>query len=204
MRDLYDRQTSLKLNPVPSAIVVGLGGTGSWVALFLAMSGCENLCLFDFDQVEASNLNRIPFPPEGSIGQTKTAAVKQLIETLRPECFITTFGKATAFSLAQADGEFFFDCTDRQDTQRQMFEWAKQYSRNYIRVGYDGTHFTIADFVPTWRTGPARTGYEITPSWVVPAALAACLGVAKAMFCPELNISGDIKNLEVKDNVQGK
>lgn len=44
-----------------SAIVVGLGGIGNWVALDLALVGMGTLILFDDDIVEVSNLNRTLF-----------------------------------------------------------------------------------------------------------------------------------------------
>ncbi len=191
---LYDRQKDLALTKIDKAIVVGLGGTGSWVALFLAMSGCGQLSLFDFDYLEPTNFNRLPLPSEGNIGKAKTEAMKALIASLRPACAVVCEGGASSFTLATVEGDILFDCTDNQDTQITLANWAGANGKKYIRVGYDGTHFTVTSRVPTWRTTEAaRTGYEIRPSWVVPAALAACFGVAKAMFAPELEISKDVK-----------
>ena len=39
-------------------LIMGLGGLGSPVAMYLAASGVGQLTLVDFDQVEASNLQR--------------------------------------------------------------------------------------------------------------------------------------------------
>ena len=196
MEELYERQKDLKLTPILSAVIVGLGGVGFWVAQFLAMSGCPEFYLYDFDRLEETNFNRIALAPGANRGRSKTEAVEQMILALRPECSIWTFGKATEFTLSQAEGEFFFDCTDRLSTQQQMFAWATANKKKYIRAGYDGTHMTVTDRVAAWHQGPERTGYEITPSWVCPAAHAAVMAVEKAMYHPSLDFSGDIKDIE--------
>ena len=197
--ELYDRQTMLDLKPVESATIVGVGGTGSWSALFLAMSGCNHLYLMDGDLTERSNFNRLPIPAEGNIGVQKTELMSKLIASLRPEAEVTRLGRATMFSLVTTEGTI-FDCTDSQPVQAMLYKFAKENNRKYIRVGYDGTHITVTDRVPTWKTsGVQREGYEVFPSWVVPAALAACFGVAKAMYEDGIKVIGDLKEFKMKE-----
>ena len=64
------------------ATVVGLGGTGFWTAIFLAMSGVEELILIDQDVLETSNLNRLPLKNE-HIGKKKVIIAKDFIENIR-------------------------------------------------------------------------------------------------------------------------
>ncbi|HER19781.1 MAG: molybdopterin-synthase adenylyltransferase MoeB [Halothiobacillaceae bacterium] len=52
-------------------LVVGLGGLGSPVALYLAASGVGELHLADFDRVDRSNLQRQVAHSEASIGRSK-------------------------------------------------------------------------------------------------------------------------------------
>ena len=199
--ELYKRQGELPLRKIESAIVVGLGGTGSWTALYLAMSGCERLHLMDSDHIELSNLNRLPFHVEGIVGKKKTEATSEFIMSRRPDCFITTDGRAGEFSLAAVPkAAFLFDCTDSHKVQLMLCEWAKKNKVEYIRSGYNGgTHLTVTGRVPTWGADRETTGYEIVPSWVVPAAIAAALAVSKAMYCPDTEISHDLKELGVKN-----
>jgi len=193
--ELYNRQESLKLKRVPFAVIVGCGGTGSWVALFLALSGCENLDLMDSDRLETSNFNRLPLEIDANVDRNKAEAIKDLVEKLRPDCIATTYARATDYTLSLTLGEILFDCTDNQDTQVFLCKWAREHGRQYIRVGYNGTHVTVTDKSSSWRTtATATTGYTIQPSWAVPAALAACLGVSKAMFAPATEASLDLKD----------
>ena len=65
--DLYKRQEKLVLNQDQSITVVGCGGIGYWVAKFAAMSGIDELWLFDPDTFEDHNFNRIDLSPNLSV-----------------------------------------------------------------------------------------------------------------------------------------
>lgn len=198
MTDIYDRQKMLTLREVPVATVVGVGGTGSWVALFLAMSGTKRIILMDGDKTELTNFNRLPIPVRGNLGELKTEVIAKMLETIRPDCIVEQEGKANGFTLASTEGTI-FDCTDNPKVQQMIYTFAKEHNREYIRVGYDGTHITVHDRVPKWGN-VERTGYEVFPSWVVPAAMAACFGVTKAMHNTELVVTGDIGKLTNKQD----
>ncbi len=193
-RDLYSRQESLPLGIPSEAIVVGAGGTGTWVALFLAMSGVKRLHIMDFDNLELSNLARLPYP-ESEVGKLKTSALLTLLVDLRPELTVECYDRATDMNLALAQGEFLFDCTDNVGTQTRLFEHSKKNDIRYIRVGYDGLHITVTSMPSGFTTDEDTVGYTTTPSWVVPTVMAAALGVYKAMLAKDTEVSGDIGEL---------
>ncbi len=195
MDNLYSRQEKLNLTPIKSAAVVGVGGTGFWTAKFLAMSGCPSLDLYDHDHFELSNFARIDLPAEEYMGRNKAEGAADYLHKIRPDCQINTYGLAGAFTLAMTDAEVLFDCTDAQRTQLELSKWCKENKRAYIRSGYNGTHFTVTSHSTSWRTGEEITGYTIVPSWVVPAAVAAGLAVAKALYCPSINLSLDLSEI---------
>ena len=56
--------------------IFGLGGTGSWIATFLAQSGVGKLILIDYDVVEKNNLSRQISYNYNDIGKNKTEALK--------------------------------------------------------------------------------------------------------------------------------
>jgi len=58
-------------------LIVGLGGLGSPVALYLAASGVGSLTLADFDLVDLSNLQRQIIHTTASIGEPKTVSAKR-------------------------------------------------------------------------------------------------------------------------------
>jgi hypothetical protein len=75
---LYSRQDTLNLNPPDNVCIIGVGGVGSWVGMFLPMVGTRSITLVDDDEIEMHNLNRTPFKKK-HIGMAKVAAMLDLI-----------------------------------------------------------------------------------------------------------------------------
>jgi adenylyltransferase/sulfurtransferase len=73
--------------------LIGLGGLGSPVAMYLAASGVGHLVLVDHDRVELSNLQRQIAHTTNAIGIDKVASAKQTLQALNPGVRITTFNK---------------------------------------------------------------------------------------------------------------
>lgn len=71
-------------------LVIGLGGLGSPVAMYLAASGVGHLVLVDFDHVELSNLQRQVIHSSADIGRDKVASARDRITALNPDVKVTT------------------------------------------------------------------------------------------------------------------
>ena len=65
-------------------LVIGLGGLGSPVAMYLAAAGVGQLELVDFDKVDLSNLQRQILHSTENIGQAKTESALQRLQQLNP------------------------------------------------------------------------------------------------------------------------
>lgn len=107
------------------AVVAGLGGIGSWVAIDLALIGVGTLFVYDADRIEASNLNRTLFK-ESQIGDYKTKAVKELISERRKDCLVLGFEEFfDAEMLNKLEGiDYFFDCTDTIRLRNSIQEYS--------------------------------------------------------------------------------
>ena len=66
------------------ALLIGAGGTGSWLALALAMMGVAELMVVDPDVVEDRNRTRQPYPA-AAVGRRKVEVLGEIVTGLRPE-----------------------------------------------------------------------------------------------------------------------
>ncbi len=70
-------------------LIVGMGGLGSPVAMYLAASGVGQLVLTDFDIVELSNLQRQIIHHTDDVGENKVASARAAIHDLNPDVEVT-------------------------------------------------------------------------------------------------------------------
>jgi len=95
--DIVDRQSGIlnftdDLNEAigrTRVLAVGAGGNGT-VLDFLVRVGYRHLALIDFDTVEASNLNRLPFTKD-AVGKLKTEAWTEYLRNVNPECHVEAY-----------------------------------------------------------------------------------------------------------------
>jgi adenylyltransferase/sulfurtransferase len=73
-------------------LIVGMGGIGCPVALYLAAAGVGELQLLDFDIVEASNLQRQVLFTDADIGRPKAAAAAARLRLQNPHVGIREVG----------------------------------------------------------------------------------------------------------------
>lgn len=96
-------------------LIIGLGGLGSPVALYLAAAGVGHLILADDDQVDLSNLQRQIAHGTNNIGQLKVDSAAESLLSLNPGINITKISqRLTLQSLTAllADVDIVVDATD--------------------------------------------------------------------------------------------
>jgi sulfur-carrier protein adenylyltransferase/sulfurtransferase len=72
-------------------LLIGTGGLGSPLALYLAAAGVGNLGLIDFDVVDFSNLQRQVAHGESTVGKLKVDSAKERIADLNSSIDVTTY-----------------------------------------------------------------------------------------------------------------
>jgi len=101
-------------------LIIGLGGLGSPVAMYLAAAGVGHLTLVDFDAVDLTNLQRQIVHTTARIGMNKAASAAQTLRELNPGVKIETIDKllATDELVAQVKlATVVVDCTDNFQTR---------------------------------------------------------------------------------------
>ena len=103
-----------------SALIIGAGGLGSPVALYLAAAGVGRIGLVDFDSVEASNLQRQIIHGTGTLGELKVKSARARLHDLNPDVQVDIYNEAftseNAMRIAR-DYDILIDGTDNFPTR---------------------------------------------------------------------------------------
>lgn len=104
-------------------LIIGLGGLGAPVAMYLAAAGVGELTLVDDDKVDLANLQRQVIYDTQSIGMMKVEAAQARLNKINPEVKINTINsrldeQALKFEINKAD--VVIDATDNFETRFQI------------------------------------------------------------------------------------
>ena len=105
------------------ALVIGAGGLGSPVALYLGSAGVGRITLVDDDQVDLTNLQRQIAHSMARLGEDKTASAKTAIAALNPDVDVRALtlraGPAQLDDLV-ASADLVLDCCDNFATRQAV------------------------------------------------------------------------------------
>ncbi|MFL7891136.1 MAG: molybdopterin-synthase adenylyltransferase MoeB [Anaerolineales bacterium] len=103
-----------------SVLVIGTGGLGSPVALYLAAAGVGRIGLVDYDRVDASNLQRQVIHGTSQLGELKVISARQRMLDINPDIQVDIYNEpftsANAMQIAQ-DYDILIDGTDNFPTR---------------------------------------------------------------------------------------
>ena len=105
------------------ALVIGAGGLGSPVALYLATAGVGHITLIDHDTVDLTNLQRQIAHNMARIGLPKAASAAQTMHAINPEVKVTALHeRADAARLASllVGVDVVLDCSDNFATRHAV------------------------------------------------------------------------------------
>jgi len=101
-------------------LIIGLGGLGSPVAMYLAAAGVGELMLADFDRVDESNLQRQIIHTQAAIGQAKVASARRSLLQINPGLNVEAIDQrldAASIGVYVAKADVVIDCSDRLGTR---------------------------------------------------------------------------------------
>jgi len=132
------------------AVVVGIGGVGSWTAEAFARSGVSEMTLIDLDHIAPSNVNRQIHATSETFGQAKVLAMRDRIAFINPACKVhviddflspENLGASLEPLLAGlGDGKALaiVDACDQVRTKVALAAWARDNPVTFIAVGAAG------------------------------------------------------------------
>ncbi|MDC0000378.1 HesA/MoeB/ThiF family protein [Porticoccaceae bacterium] len=101
-------------------LIVGLGGLGCPVSLYLAAAGIGSIALCDPDRVELSNLQRQVLYKPDDCGDFKVDCAKRALQGLNPEIEITAISAEVSAEVLAGDYDLVVDCTDNLAARHVM------------------------------------------------------------------------------------
>lgn len=105
------------------ALVVGCGGLGSPIVLYLAAAGVGRITLCDNDQVDLTNLQRQIAHPTAALGMNKAESAAQTARAINPTVKITALTQRVAGELLNelvASADVVLDASDNFATRHAI------------------------------------------------------------------------------------
>ncbi len=125
------------------ALVIGAGGLGSPVALYLATAGIGSLTLVDGDTVELTNLQRQIAHTLARVGEPKVHSAAAAVAALNPEVRVVALHEradATRLDALVAEADVVIDCSDNFVTRHAVNASCVRHARPLVSgaaIGFD-------------------------------------------------------------------
>lgn len=133
------------------ALIVGAGGLGAPVALYLAAAGVGKLTICDFDNVDLTNLQRQIIHTTASVGINKAVSAQQTIYEINPEVQVQAVQKKSTedeLTALVAKADLAIDCSDNFATRYALNRVCHKLKKPLVSgaaVRFEG-QITVYDF----------------------------------------------------------
>ncbi len=126
------------------ALVIGAGGLGSPVALYLGTAGVGRITIVDHDKVDLTNLQRQIAHRMARIGQPKVESAARSIHEINPEVNVHALvqrADAAALDALVAGADAVLDCSDNFATRHAVNAACVKHRKPLVSgaaIGFDG------------------------------------------------------------------
>jgi molybdopterin/thiamine biosynthesis adenylyltransferase len=176
------------------ALVIGAGGLGSPVALYLGSAGVGHITLVDHDTVDTTNLQRQIAHTLDRVGQLKVDSARQAIEALNPDVQVSTIAERADAALLDrlvAQADVVLDCCDNFATRQAVNRACMQHGKPLVSGAAIRMDGQLSVFDPRDATSPCYA-CVFPPDQVPEETRCATMGV----FAPLVGIIGTLQAAE--------
>ena len=175
-------------------LVIGAGGLGSPVALYLGTAGVGRITVVDDDTVDVTNLQRQIAHNLSRVGQPKADSVRQTVASINPDVQLRALVRRADAALLDAllpDVDLVIDCCDNFQTRHAVNAACVRHRLPLVSgaaIGFDG-QVSVYD-----TRDPAAPCYAciFPPAVAVQDVACATMGV----FAPLVGIIGSVQAAE--------
>lgn len=178
-------------------LIVGCGGLGSPVAMYLAAAGVGTIGLVDGDVVTLSNLQRQIIHWEEDIDCAKVDSAADKMQRINPEVTVRTYATMLTRENAEeimAEYDFVLDCTDSKTAKYLVTSACEQMGKPYCCGGVVAYSAQIMTCLPG--TMGYRDLFAEVPDEVQTSATIGVLG-------PAVGVMGSIQACEAIKYITG-
>lgn len=176
------------------ALVIGAGGLGSPVALYLGTAGVGRITIADHDTVDVTNLQRQIAHNLARVGSPKAESARTAIAAINPDVHVlpaTRRADAAWLDEAVAGADVVLDCSDNFATRQTVNAACVRHARPLVAgaaIGFDG-QISVYD---TRRADAPCYACLFPPDATFEEARCATMGV----FAPLVGIIGTMQAAE--------
>jgi len=127
-----------------SALVIGAGGLGSPVALYLATAGIGQVSLVDDDTVDLTNLQRQIAHTQARVGSPKVESAAAAMRAINPDLRVITVAQRADAALLDRlvpEADVVLDCSDNFATRHAVNQACVRHAKPLVSgaaIGFDG------------------------------------------------------------------
>ncbi len=193
-------------------LIVGAGGLGSPVILYLAAAGIGNIGIVDKDRVDISNLQRQIIYNEEDIGRPKAQIAAQRASALnpyiKPTFYPDNLNKSNASSIIK-NYDIVADCSDNFQTRFIVNEYCYQLQKPLISgavTGFSGHIATFKSYLggqyPCYRCFcPQLPPEDLLPNCLSGGVLGSVTGVIGSLQATEIIKEALGKGKDLSQNI---
>ena len=134
-----------------SVLIVGVGGLGSIVSLYLAAAGVGKLVLVDNQRIEVSNLNRQILYRERDVGEKKVLVAAARLRELNPALKVipidTKIDRSNVDEIVQM-ADVVVDALDNWETRLIVNESCVRHGKPFIHAGVEAFYGQVSTIIP--------------------------------------------------------
>ena len=183
------------------ALVIGAGGLGSPVALYLGTAGVGRLTLVDHDTVDLTNLQRQIAHDRSRVGQPKAESAAHAVRAINPDVRLHALSRRADAALLDAlvrDADVVLDCSDNFRTRHAVNAACVRHGKPLVSgaaIGFDG-QVSVYD---TRQADAPCYACLFPPQAAFEAMACATMG----MFAPLVGIIGTVQAAEALKLIAG-
>jgi molybdopterin-synthase adenylyltransferase len=126
------------------ALIIGAGGLGSPISLYLGSAGVGHITVVDHDTVDATNLQRQIAHTQADVGKPKAQSIQESVAAINPDVQVTVITRRADDALLHdlvKQADVVLDCTDNFVTRHAINRACVQHKRPLVSgaaIRFDG------------------------------------------------------------------